>query len=880
MTSYYSRPLIPLLMALVCGIALGSKYPGYSLWAGGVILLCVGLLLFLVVRNQSAKKLPLFLFLALGYLSLQPWAYPAFPPNHLIRYLDSQRWDIEGVIARRPVMVNNRQHCVMHVERIGRGHDSRSVVGKLRVTMVGNAPVLHPGDRILFTSRMRSLRNFNNPGGFDYKRYMSFQGIWATAYIQGRHITLLDRKAHRFWTDLIDNTRHRIARIIETTGQGSQVGVLKALVVGDRSAIAQHTRDGFNRAGVGHLLAISGLHIGIVATMAFLFLQRVLVNIKPLLWRAWTRKAAAVLALIPVWFYGFVSGFSPSTQRAVIMVSIFLMTFLVEREHDVINTIALAALLILVIFPPSVFSISFQLSFCAVLAIVFGFTCLTKGSSRNAEMNQNPVMRSIKNRLIDFLWVSIFAIGGTLPLVMFYFNQVSLVGLLANLLIVPLVGFTVVPLGLIAVFLSSFWLQCAGWCFTVCGAILKLCLKLIDVFAGFELAAVKTFTPSVLEMGCYYLLVWAGLSLIAKDRTPPDGNAQRGAIVFDDAGQVENNAAITTRHKSISRVNGFFADALSYLKDQKTPLKRRQFIATVAVIVTIALVWDAGYWLYYRFWHQDLRVTVMDVGQGNAALLELPGGYTMLIDGGGFSDNSIFDLGARVVAPFLWRKKIKTVDTLILSHPNSDHLNGLIYIAENFNVQKMWATSEAKNTAGYRELMEVIAKRDIALPNFRLLPRNQVIHGVKFNILYPSDNFLEKKPDEKWRDTNNNSMVIRISLGSISFLFPGDIMAEAENELVQSSPTNLASTVLLAPHHGSRSSSTTPFLERVAPQVVVISSGWKNSYRFPHPAVLQQYRQRGYQLFRTDTHGAINFSTDGEHLSVKPFHRGDLHNAN
>ena len=875
MTSFYSRPVIPLLMALVCGIALGSKYPGYSLWAGGVILLCAGLLLYLIVRDQSAKSLPLLLFLALGYLSLQPWVCPSFPSNHLIHYLDDRRWDIEGVITDRPLMDNNRQKLKLQVQRLGHDGDFVPVVGGLRVTAVGDAPLLHRGDRILINSRLRSLRNFRNPGGFDYKRYMFFQGVCATAYIQGHRVTILERHKSHFWSDLIDNTRHRIARIIAGTGKGPHSAVLKALIVGDRSYITQDTREAFNRAGVGHLLAISGLHIGIVATMAFLFLQRMLTNIKPLLWRAWTRKTAALLALIPVWFYGFISGFSPSTQRAVIMVSVFLMTFLFEREHDIMNTIALAALAILVIFPPSMYSISFQLSFSAVLAIIFGFTCVSKLHKPGNGRNRHPLMQTLKKRLIDFLWVSVFAIGGTLPLVMHYFNQVSLVGIAANLIVVPLVGFTVVPLGLIAVFLSAFCFNCAAWCFTVCGAILKLSLKLIEIFSGFEFAAVKTFTPTVLEIGCYYVLFWAVLSLIQKHPPSADGNTQSGGPDTGATAPVRKKHIFQKIHILPSLYIGFVTDTIAYLKVQKTLFTQPKFMAILASVVTFVLICDAGYWLHYRLWHQDLRITIIDVGQGSAALLELPDGYTMLIDGGGFSDNSIFDIGARVVAPLLWRKRIKTIDTLILTHPNSDHLNGLIYIAEHFKVQYMWTNSETRDTLGYRKLMEVIARRGIVLPSFGHLPRKQIIRGVEINILYPPDGFLDKKGGDKWRNTNNNSMVIHVSLGSISFLFPGDIMAEAEKELVDISGTSLASSVLLAPHHGSRSSSSALFLDRVAPRIVVISSGWKNSFKFPHTAVLKQYRRRGYQVFRTDTSGAITFITDGDQLTVEPFVAGN-----
>jgi competence protein ComEC len=228
-------------------------------------------------------------------------------------------------------------------------------------------------------------------------------------------------------------------------------------------------------------------------------------------------------------------------------------------------------------------------------------------------------------------------------------------------------------------------------------------------------------------------------------------------------------------------------------------------------------------------------------------------------------------MGARVLAPLLWRKKIKSIDTLILTHPNSDHMNGLIYIAAHFNVRQIWTNTEDRNTFGYRTLMNVVAQKDISMPRFENLARQQKINGVALNILYPQVDFLKKKAFDKWRNSNNNSLVVRISMGSISFLFPGDITTEAENELVHISGVNLSSTVLLAPHHGSRSSSTIPFLDSVDPQIVVISAGWKNRFRFPHPDVLKRYNQRGCRILRMDTHGAVALITDGQNLAIEPF---------
>jgi competence protein ComEC len=132
-------------------------------------------------------------------------------------------------------------------------------------------------------------------------------------------------------------------------------------------------------------------------------------------------------------------------------------------------------------------------------------------------------------------------------------------------------------------------------------------------------------------------------------------------------------------------------------------------------------------------------------------------------------------MGARVLAPVLWRKKIKTVDTVILSHPNSDHLNGLIYIAANFNVRQVMTNGETRDTRGYRALMRIIDHRNIQAPDFKKLPRRHMVNDVGLDILYPRRDFIDRKVYDKWRNSNNNSLVIRISFGAVSFLFPGDV---------------------------------------------------------------------------------------------------------
>ncbi len=859
----YSRPIAALVFALMGGITLGPQFAGYSVGAVIIIILSAALTGFNIWRRKATRWLPLILFVALGYVSIQPWVSPSLPNHHIDSYSDETRWQISGEVLSHPREFKYLQRFVLRADSLAYKKTTYPVHGRVRVTVRGRGPAIAKGDRVVFHSRLRRPRNFNNPGGFNYQRYMAFKGICRTAYTRGDRLLVVQKAVAVDLSHQLTTARRSMATLIDSAGREPSTAILKALIIGDRAAISTQLRNQFNRAGVGHLLAISGLHIGIVATVAFFLFQRLLRFMPPLLWRAWTRKGAAIFSLLPVFSYGLISGMSPSTQRAVIMVSAFLLTFVVERERDALNILALAAFIILIIYPPSLFSISFQLSFMAVLSILFGVSLIKQAKADAQSRPANGLVHQMGRKALDFFLVSVFAICGTLPLVMFYFNQISLIGLLANFIFVPLVGFGVIPCGLLALFVYPFSSQLALIGVKICVLVLDIVLPLIGFVADLPFAAIKTITPSLLEIICYYLLGWALLRHLYPQPASPEPHLQSGAFTETDPSADDHRLDRFKRNLFFTRLKAIF----SWLSAR---FASKKYIIVGLGVVLVLLV-DAGYWIGQRYWDDDLRITYLDVGQGNAALLELPGGHTALIDGGGFSDNTAFDMGARVIAPFLLRKKIRTIDTLVLSHPNSDHLNGLIYIAEHFNVKNIWTNGETRNTAGYRHFRNVIERQQLSVPDFKQLDRRHKVNGVEFCFLYPPTNFLARKVSDKWRNTNNNSLVLKISFGNISFLFPGDIMLEAEKELVELAASELACDVLLVPHHGSRSSSSPPFLAAVQPKIAVISAGWQNRFRFPHPTVTDAYREMGCRILRTDRNGAIQIRTDGHGLTVKPF---------
>ncbi len=889
----YTRPFIPLLIALIFGIIAGLYFPGHRISAYGMISVCFIFIFYRIISDYSkphkfVKNIffsPLLLFSALGYLSLQPYVAPRFPPNHIIRFADDNKWLITGIIDEKPIKDKDRVKFVLKLEKLGR---NTPAAGMIRVSASENIPELSKGDRISFVSIIKSIKNINNPGGFDYQQYRAYQKIWVSASVtKGYPIILLEKNAEK---RRLEDFRDNISKLIDETGPGDHIGVLKALIIGDKNEISESVRQDFNQAGIAHLLAISGLHVGIVASLSFFLFRLLFFRFKFLCWNGYVKKGAAILSCFPVILYGLISGISSSdsTQRAVITVVVFLSAFLMGKTKESMNTLAVAAMLILAVDPPSLFSVSFQLSFASVFSILYTLSLYSRmiteekerikiilsdfiDDQRKRDKALNEIFKEknqTKEKSFSLLLVSLSATLGTLPFVMLYYNNVSLAGLFSNFIFIPLVGFVVIPSGLLSVLL-----------YMVCSKLSSICMNV----SAFVLAnAIEAVTPTYFEIFVFYLSGWAVLKMIS---IPPDKSVKKNNRCLNKDFSVSEylrdfrdiTGFIYELHRKICSLSVIFKEWLkniislfiqtdhSHEKDES----KRKFAKIVLTATIIIGICDIAYWIHYRFFHNDLRITIIDVGQGTSALVEFPGGDCFLIDGGGSPDDSDFDVGERIVMPFLLKKRIKTLDAVILSHPDSDHLNGLVHILKNLNVKEVWTNHDGTEEKGYQEFTEIINKKSIPHLKSGELPVKE-INGTKIEILYPPADYMDKK--ETWRKkANNNSLVVKITFGSVSFLFPGDIESESEEELVNIAGEKLKSTILIAPHHGSKTSSTEKFIKAVSPEYVIISAGWKNSFNLPHPSVIKRYTEEGYRIFRTDENGAIHITSDGKFLNIKPY---------
>ncbi|HEY7404629.1 MAG TPA: DNA internalization-related competence protein ComEC/Rec2 [Candidatus Angelobacter sp.] len=698
-------------------------------------------------------------------------------------------------------------------------------------------PKLAYGDRVRLEAKLRLPHNFGNPGAFDYEAYLHSVGLSMLASVKAEKIEVLPGTSGNrlgFWRSRI---RHSILDHMRNRGLwGRQDAALfAAMIIGDDSLLLRNIREEFQETGVYHLLVVSGMNVALLALAVFWVARR-------LRCPEWLVSLMTIALAI---FYAYVAGMGVPIQRAVLMLSVFLIARLLYRDRGQLNATGFAALAVLLWSPSALFEAGFQLTFFALLAIMgIGVPVLERTSSpyRKAlrHLDSTSFDLSLQPRLAQFrldlrlitarlarftgaraalflitsvatgalAFFELVAVSAITQAVLvlpmrIYFHRAAIIGLPANIFVLPLAGI-MLNSGAAAIALSYVWLPLARVPALMATAALHWTLFCLRALAQLQ---------------------------ISKWRSPDPGSL---AAFLAVAGVL--TALILVRRRRLVAAAG---------------------VAALFATAIFVAFYSPGAHLETR----KLEVTAIDVGQGDSLLIVSPEGKTMLIDAGGSISrvHSEFDFGEDVVAPYLWSRGLEHLDVAVLTHAHADHIGGLARVLEDFHPTQLWVGINPDNEET-QQLYQAAAANQVSVHQHTEGDEFDW-GGIKIRVLSPPPNWRPKAKHE-----NEDSLTLLITYGKTSALLAGDLVKNMEKLVATESPR---ADLLKVAHHGSATSTTPELVAAVKPRFAVISAGRGNSFGHPKLVVLERLEANHVQTYRTDMLGSVTFLLDGKDVQVR-----------
>ncbi len=803
--------LLPTVAAgFIAGLIIGSRW---DVPFGAVYLFVLASILLAVLLVSIRRSALPALVLAAALLGLLRAGMVEPLGAELQPHHGAPRSEVQGVVTDDPTGSGSILTFRLTTERIRRDVDSPwvrvsedvRVTGRVpsEIAAARETPYIKYGDRLVLTGSVEAPEKY---GDFDFPAYLESQGIGSV--ISFPEMALIGEDGGRPFFRWLYSLRRSMARAIAVAVPEPQASFGQAILLGLRGGLPDSLTEDFRNSGTSHLLAISGLHVSIllaigVSASEFLIGRRRLIYL--------------LTPLLAIWIYALISGASDSSMRAAIMGTVYIAAIAVGRPRSLIPALALAATLMAALEPRVLTRISFQLSFAAMMGISIYREFLSDAVKERLGVGpeREGWLATPARGLAESVGITVAATLATAPLLAFYFERLSLVGLPATLLSMPALPLALVVHGVTA--LSGMALESAamplGWlAWLLSGYIIGIA----SLFARIPIASLETGQPA-------QFLVWMYYAAIAT------------AILF-----------------LYSPIRWRFRRPDVRLENWSAPPWQFTALALVAAIV----VWAAA----LTRPDGNMEVVFADVGQGDMTIISTPSGHTIVVDGGPDPERAIQVLDAHT--PF-WNRRVSLV---ILSHPHSDHVTGLNEVMRRYDVQRILELRSEYESADYAAWIRLSDSEGARILRARPGMRVSFKDGVEAQILHPPDSSL----DSTGADVNDASVVVRVVYGNASFLLTGDIAAEGERWLIRSGQT-VDSDVLKVAHHGSKTSSSEAFLDAVSPRAAIISAGRDNRFGHPDPEIVQRLEELESQpmIFRTYENGSIAFETDGGAISVK-----------
>ena len=804
-------PLIYLSGAWIAGIFLGAEF--YLPLALALIGL-VPALLFLFGRRYQKIAILTGLSIVIFFASAS-YSYSELHTvneSYLHFYNDQGSVEIRGKVAGDPEARDKSTHLNLSAGEIKLDNKWQPVEGTA-LLFVPRYPEYRYGDVLLVSGILETPSQFDD---FDYKGYLAHQGIYTIMVYPEIEIEARGEgfKPLEWMYSLRGHLDQTIVKVLPEP----QASLAEAIILGIRGMVPSSLKADFASTGTTHLLAISGLHLSIIAG--------ILISIG--IWLFGRRRYIYVwIALVTIWLYAILTGMHPPVVRGAIMASLFLTAELLGRQRSAITALTFAAAVMVGISPFILWDAAFQLSYLAMAGLIFIFPVL-QSLGRNTvriALGEEGTAVSIARTASDTLSVTLGAIIAVWPVVAYYFGIISLVAPLATFLALPalpgiiITGILAGGLGFIALSAA----QVMGW---LTWFFLSYMILVVSGLAALPLSSMEAGSVSPIFIGGYYSALAVAIWLRSHHKKLT--NLIPGA---------------TVRLKSGADVSANLVARLP-----------RKWIVPPLLVIAIFTSLTAA-----EMPDDNLHISFLNVGEGDAVLIQ-QGNRQVLVDGGPSPRLITLELGKKM--PF-WDR---TIDLLVSTHPHYDHQTGLVEVLQRYQVDQVLYSDLEYSSPVNDEWLTLIDEKNIGHTLAQSGQRINLGNGTVIDVLNPPVNPLTGTES----DVDNNGLVLRLSKGEVSFLLTADIMKEMEWELIRQR-IELRSTVLKVAHHGSDTSTTPGFLMVVDPHLAVILVGADNRFGHPVGEVLERLEEGidPENIFRTDEHGTIEFITDGERLWVE-----------